>query len=79
MFSALQDAVTFIHNLKEDNISVEEMRFNLIKMGVSLNEEEFQDVLKKAGMTGESLFMLSYWPLGYFDNDTNFSFRILNF
>lgn len=66
VFSALQDAFNIINNLKEDNISVAEMRFDLTKMGVSLSEQEFQNVLKRAGVTGESLYILLR-ALGYFE------------
>ncbi|XP_061448101.1 EF-hand calcium-binding domain-containing protein 13 [Rhineura floridana] len=55
LFSALQNAFDIINMLAEDNIKSSELRSTLYKMGVSLNDKEFQEVLQKAGMAEDGM------------------------
>ncbi|XP_053118759.1 uncharacterized protein LOC128330249 isoform X2 [Hemicordylus capensis] len=54
-FRALQDAFDIISHLKGDNIDADQMRSTLNKMGVILSEKEFRELLRKAGMTKDSM------------------------
>ncbi|KAL8175942.1 UNVERIFIED_CONTAM: hypothetical protein K2H54_015292, partial [Gekko kuhli] len=75
---ALEDAFSIVSQLKEDNFQAGRLRFLMNKMGVALNDKEFEEVLLKSGVAKDgtvnfNTFMATLGKMHRFTELTEFS------